>query len=252
MRARDAAYCSWTRPMSAWFAAAAIVGIALAVSAAPHNLDVTDAEVVVVAGAASPRVHGIVDFLLIDGARSRLHWLLRTLDTTATAAAPAHALIVVHDNLTHVLATVDGDVCAGDRAASDAVGHVEGGFVAVATSAAARQGVLSLLDRDVAVRYDASTTTMILVSGATEAGVRAAIGELLRRTVSTRATGSVSVSSTLCVVHAPPPWFHMRGHQMTDWGYTFLSWDTAQEYVRDLATFGTNLVEFAHIVRGTA
>jgi hypothetical protein len=38
-----------------------------------------------------------------------------------------------------------------------------------------------------------------------------------------------------------------RGHQLTDWGFSFHTWAAAEEYVRDLALFGANALEFAHI-----
>jgi len=58
----------------------------------------------------------------------------------------------------------------------------------------------------------------------------------------------VLAPASLCLTHAPPKWFHTRGHQFTDYGFAFTPWPTAATtYVKDLIMLGTNQVELAHI-----
>ena len=87
---------------------------------------------------------------------------------------------------------------------------------------------LSLVDDGLRPTY--RTSHVIIVSGAKEAGVRAATGMLLRHIRAD--SDGVKLPSDLCVVHAPPPWFHTRGHQMGQWDFSFLSWAAAEEYIR--------------------
>lgn len=101
--------------------------------------------------------------------------------------------------------------------------------------------------REVSVRLVASSSLAATMG----------LGRLLREVVlasrqwqTSNATSSspVAIPASLCVAHAPPAWFHTRGHQFTDYGFAFTPWPSAgAQYVRDLVAFGTNQIEMAHI-----
>ncbi len=80
---------------------------------------------------------------------------------------------------------------------------------------------------------------VVVASGSSDQGARAAVAILLRSLFASPS----AVSSGLCLSHAPPPWLATRGHQLTTWGYAFQPWPAAaQQYVNELVTFGTNQV----------
>lgn len=93
-----------------------------------------------------------------------------------------------------------------------------------------------------ALRYDAATNT-VAIKGNDERGVLFGVGRLLRSLRMER--GAIALPAGLDIVTAPA--YRLRGHQI---GYrdkvnSYDGWDLPQweQYLRDLAVFGTNTVE---------
>ena len=237
--------------MSVIIIACQILALVFSVHATPSppSLDVSLTEVVTTSLAG--RVPSIVDFLLM-GQHAIPAWRLSYppsagLEPHEPASRAPHAVVLVtdkfHDTF-EALRVAEQPGCSGVDGEALAA-HAEGGVVAVLATPGSRRAALSVVSPSLRRRYDNSTVIVVLGSG--EAGVRAAVAALMRSV--RMQVGVPRVPAALCGAHAPPPWFHMRGHQMTNWAFTFKSWTAAEQYVRELVTFGTNFVEFAHIVR---
>jgi hypothetical protein len=138
--------------------------------------------------------------------------------------------------------------------------HVEAGAVftvPLASDAAAAVLALAGVPHAHVLKRSAAdaASTLVVVSGRTRGGVRAAVARMLLAVSTPRADRSADgtipseLDASTCVLHAPPPYFHTRGQMLTDWGFSFPSWDAATTYLRELIVFGTNMIEFAHIVR---
>jgi len=95
----------------------------------------------------------------------------------------------------------------------------------------------------ITVNARARATPTVLVLGADSRGVLFGAGRLLRELQMTR--GSVQVAATFSIVSTPQ--VRLRGHQL---GYrpktnSYDAWDVPmwEQYIRDLAIFGTNAIE---------
>lgn len=109
-------------------------------------------------------------------------------------------------------------------------------------------------------RVAPSGTSRLRLAAATARGAVFGMGRALRlgKIASTLAIdGSVGKTYTLvpplasgggCVVHAPAPYQRVRGHQLSTWAFSLSPWPEAIEaHIRELAVFGTNMIEAAHI-----
>jgi hypothetical protein len=184
---------------------------------------------VVLAPSASQEAKGLVEFLLV-GSRLRVGRLESALSPASYEGVDA--LVLVHDAVTPAMLASLGS-CGQAGVAAGVVAHSEGGLVAALPPEFNFQLPISLslaFGSKEALNTTAAAVPRlgtILVAGATLGGLRAAIGEFVRRTAVASASSlgigpqqadprgaadhAVDQPESLCVVHTPPPWFHTVG-----------------------------------------
>ena len=191
---------------------AACLILAPAALAAETTLDLTRA-VVVSAATPSAREKRALSLLLDEvAARARVRW-------TSAASWPSGAPAVIAVGTSQSLRSFAGPFAA--RLKAEGRGAAEG----------------------YRIRVEAGTTPAVLVVGNDARGVLFGVGRLLRALEMT--PGKVSIATPLAVTTAPR--YRLRGHQL---GYrpktnSYDGWSLPmwEQYIRDLAVFGTNAVE---------
>jgi hypothetical protein len=209
------------RAVVACLLAAAALPVSMALPVPDSTWPVVD---VVIAPNASRQAQGLVDFLLLQ---SRLQWRWRMVPAPAGDAAPADLLLLLHDNLTAEVLAALGD-CGNAAAHAGLLAHGEGGVVGVVPNAASIPALAVAFGlQPPQVHTPAVATAGIVVAGVNPGGLRAAIGEFVRRAAVAGAASPAQgqprdwlLAADWCGVHAPPPWFHMVIKQWvaTDWG----------------------------------
>jgi hypothetical protein len=165
--------------------------------------------------------------------------------STPSENASVSVLLFIDDLLDVHAKTCDtnGFGCAITCGKAGLSSHPEGGSVFMATSD--NSSLPASVSDEIRSEFSEFHGHVVVVSGVNRNGVRAAMAVFLRKLRLLHWS-----SGCVCEVHAPPPWLHLRGHQLTAWAYDFTPFpNAANEYLRELVTFGTNQVSCAAFAR---
>lgn len=180
---------------------------------------------VVLAPSASQEAKFLVQFLLVGSSLG-----VGRLESgfTSDSYEGVDALVLVHDAMTPAMLESMGS-CGQAGLAAGVVHHSEGGLVAALGSGVPPALMLAFGGGRALNSTNTATPRLgtIVVAAATLSGLRAAIGEFVRRAAvaavlpqspgvepeafklgADSSTAAMTMQS-LCVLHTPPPWFHM-------------------------------------------
>jgi hypothetical protein len=193
-------------------------------SAAPPAWDLTGATVHLPPNASSRATLAAEELLLAEvwrlGGRG---WRLAPARAAATVASSNGPSIHL------VLGPAGRGVLLAPCAADPSPPRSEQGFIICASSA---------------VGLPAPAVTVAIVADS-ELGIMLGAGRLLRE-LRVHPGGNVFMPAALSLRVDPAPAAHLRGHQVTDWGF-YMSESAFEQFVKSLVVFGTNQLEFAHV-----